>query len=103
MQAFLTGSHAYGTPREDSDIDLVIRCDEETAKFLSAQRDPMADGSPAIKFGKMNFIPCTTDEQYNAWRAGTTALQYRKPVAREKDCEMFISLLKPKQFDKCSQ
>lgn len=24
MKAFITGSRAYGTPREDSDLDLVI-------------------------------------------------------------------------------
>ncbi len=95
MQAFLTGSYAYGTPREDSDIDLVIRCDEETAKFLSEMRDDKT--TPAIKFGKLNFIPCTDDAQYTAWRAGTTALEYRKPVERETACTMFISLLKPKR------
>jgi predicted nucleotidyltransferase len=30
MNAFITGSHAYGKPNEKSDVDLVIQCDEET-------------------------------------------------------------------------
>lgn len=30
MNAFITGSHAYGTPREDSDIDLVVLVEDES-------------------------------------------------------------------------
>jgi hypothetical protein len=39
MNAFLTGSHVYGEPRPDSDVDLVIRCDEDTWRTLAALAD----------------------------------------------------------------
>lgn len=67
-EAFITGSRAYGRPKKSSDVDLVIRCDEETAKLLIKKSEL---GKEPVRFGKLNLIICTTDEQFAVWKLGT--------------------------------
>lgn len=78
MNAFITGSHAYGTPTEDSDVDLVIRCNDATACRLRELSD---DPTGAVRFGKLNLVLCTTDEQAAVWRLGTSALRLAEEPA----------------------
>jgi len=79
MISFITGSRAYGTVTPKSDIDLVVRMDEATAQLLRKLSDPVLtrSGDPqiVIKFGRINIIACTTDEQFAVWRLGTTQMQ----------------------------
>ena len=86
--AFVTGSHAYGDPREDSDIDLVILISGGDWDKLLHQSDyPMDDvgqanylgsGFAPLRFGKLNLI-CTEDaELCDVWRKGTEELRNRK-------------------------
>lgn len=79
--AFITGSRAYGIVTPKSDIDLVIRTDEETAERLRKLSDKdmrlkqAGDNQICIRFGRLNLIVCTTDEQFAVWRIGTTDMK----------------------------
>lgn len=70
MRAFVTGSHCYSLPREDSDVDLVVRIDWDEAKVLldglgeTIQHDSQHQ---PITVGKLNLILCYTDEAYCSW------------------------------------
>lgn len=81
MNAFLTGSYAYGTPNKSSDLDLVLRTDDlrlvELLKKFSAMEG-------IIRYGKLNIIVCTDDKEYLAWRCGTeSALSLNSPMNKE--------------------
>lgn len=72
-QAFLTGSHVYGTPNEGSDIDLVVLLSEEDhATLLGA----IGEQFP-IRFGRLNLIPFSNPDQFTAWKAATVAVKRR--------------------------
>lgn len=100
--AFLTGSRAYGTPREDSDVDLVIRVRDaatlaaiiEAADPTDATNKPSAVGfrTASFRFGTLNLIIAHTDRQYADWRDGTATLIAEKPVTRERAVEVFSEL-----------
>lgn len=96
MNPFLTGSRVYGTPREDSDVDLVV---PTTDKALAAaimvamggEAKPAGDGNydtaHSIRIGRLNLILLDPDEA-ERWRSVTTDLQIRKiqgaPVPRRE-------------------
>lgn len=67
MKSFITGSHAYGKPTSDSDIDLVIFVDQETKDKLIELSDT---GKMPCRFGKLNLIFTTNEEEYGAWLLG---------------------------------
>lgn len=97
MNAFLTGSHAYGSPSDDSDVDLVVRCDEETrAKLVELFAPPeVAQYGASVqqfKVGKLNLILCTSDERFRAWSQGTEFLREVAPVERSKAVRVFKAL-----------
>lgn len=85
MNAFLTGSRAYGEPRPDSDVDLVIQCDESTAKLLMK----LSEDTGAIKFGQLNILACTTKAEYRAWAKGTEECVWHHPTPRWRAIEIF--------------
>lgn len=68
----LTGSHVYGSPRIDSDVDLVVLVDEETAKKLEDLSDR---GTYPVKFGNLNLILVTDERSFKVWKEGTEYLQ----------------------------
>lgn len=86
-KAFLTGSHAYGTPNNESDIDLVLLMDESEGRRLATLAGIEPDknyGVPVIRFGKLNLIVVTSQTEYDAWFNGTNQLVQEKPVTRER-------------------
>jgi hypothetical protein len=88
--AFLTGSQVYGTPKSESDIDLVIVTTPEVAAFLREH----SEESHKFAFGKLNLIVCTTDSQYKSWQEGTKELllekeMMRSPIERDHAVEVF--------------
>lgn len=103
--AFLTGSHAYGTPTEDSDVDLVVLCSEADANILRRLADnagkfleiPVGDkvavlpndGCYALRFGKLNLLACFTQSAYSAWSEGTEELVTERPVPRQEAVRVF--------------
>lgn len=100
MKAFITGSHAYGKPTEDSDVDLVVRVDEQTRSDLvcllhqgkSSSEKDYTDGVLQFKVATLNLILCVSDEQYAAWAIGTEQLKAIRPVTRDFAVETFKRL-----------
>ena len=98
MNAFMTGSHIYGTPTEDSDVDLVILMlpgdGLDFANLFQAEIERGKNNYPGAQFtqGKLNIILCTDIEQFEIWEQGTRELQGRRPVAREEAKEHFAKL-----------
>lgn len=92
--SFVTGSQAYGDPRPDSDLNLVVLGDAKLEQGLRLMSEPRADGS--ICFGKLNLIVCTSVEQYNVWKKGTEELRNRwehlGPVSRDEAVLYFANL-----------
>lgn len=97
-KAFVSGSHVYGTPNEDSDIDLIVMMDESLAKWLyeMAETDDCshtpACGSLSVRFGKINLICCWEQWVYDLWFNGTSLLHGAKPVTRDTAIILFESL-----------
>ena len=103
---FLTGSRVYGTPRPDSDWDLVVLVDPETAYALASafcDTDTEEFATDAYKGcgfqvtvekngKKLNLLVSTTQKAFDQWRTGTESLKKRKPVTREFACEVFKAL-----------
>lgn len=93
-RAFLTGSRRYGTPREDSDIDVVILCEEGDdtkgkdwlSGLLWGAKDP---DSKTCKFGKLNLVTFCSENRFNDWKRVTEELEKRKPVTREEAVAAF--------------
>jgi hypothetical protein len=82
MEALLTGSRVYGTPRLDSDLDMAVLCTHDEWQAL-AQRADSCDGgqeyakSKSLHFGELNilcFVRGHDEEAYLAWRLATLKL-----------------------------
>lgn len=80
-RAFLTGSHAYGRPGPDSDIDLVVLAEPATADWIADNVGTAHAGSaggPAdisAVFGRLNLISVTDPAAYAWWAEGTRRLR----------------------------
>jgi hypothetical protein len=70
MKAFLTGSHVFGRPGPQSDIDLCILVDPGLANQL---RD-MSESTNTVRFGKLNLILCESDLEFATWKMSTERL-----------------------------
>lgn len=68
-EAFLTGSHAYGTPKATSDVDLVIRCTAHVRNILHRAAE-IPVGKP-LRFANLNVICCVSDQQRSDWHDAT--------------------------------
>lgn len=86
-EAFITGSRAYGTPRPDSDIDLVIKCSHDDLVLLNSFGGKSTwnpnNVSANLHFDNLNIIAISSDIVYEAWRLTNEELLKRKPVTRE--------------------
>jgi hypothetical protein len=89
MKSFCTGSRVYGTPRDDSDLDLVVVVEPGDFELLAENAD---NGGVALyggaengqlKFGKLNLI-CVAEAQAPAWKEATVELETIKPATREQ-------------------
>lgn len=102
-KSFITGSYAYGTPRPDSDIDLVVLLPPDV---LLDNLDALADktnkdscahrGHPSMMFGKLNLIVFHDEREFKGWRKATEELKARRPVTKaeaikhiDKCCKQF--------------
>lgn len=90
MSAFITGSHAYGEPRPDSDIDLVIEASDD---LLDELRDIVGDeyGSGSLRLlcveedtGQRIDLILVRGPAFAAWRAATEELSQSAPVSRDE-------------------
>lgn len=100
MIGFLTGSRVYGTPREDSDYDVVIGVTQEAFDALietSNLEDKTVYGDTVtIRHGKLNLIITTCERQWSIWRLGTSILKGRGIVTRDEAVKQFRSLMDAK-------
>lgn len=104
MNALVTGSHVYGTPKPDSDIDLVVLVTKQEIKLLRklADEDNSTDYenpdygvgglTASLRFGKLNLLCCTDPAQVDVWRRGTDALKLVRPVTRDQAVATFQQL-----------
>lgn len=69
LEAFVTGSQAYGTATPDSDIDLVCFVSEATKQQLIE-----VSGGLPVRFGKLNLILETKVGKLLAWKAALRAV-----------------------------
>lgn len=104
MRAFITGSHAYGEPTKESDVDLVVHCDEETRcklfEWFGLDYDgTMEYGAGSVQFkvgdGERELNLILVDElRYEAWHAATRSLIARRPVTRDEAMETVKAALR---------
>ena len=90
MTPFITGSHAYGTPAEYSDIDLVIPPMKESEVELLRT----ASSAGIIKYDKLNLIVAPTEEAFHLWEECNNELKAQKPVTRKFAIEFIESKFK---------
>ena len=101
-KAFLTGSRAYGTPRADSDIDVVAMMSHTLALLLVAFGEAPEgyeddQGFLSVRFGMLNLMCCWEDEAFFAWADGTRELIERTEhgamrVTRAEAVKLFTRL-----------
>ena len=99
MQAFITGSRAYGKPKPESDVDLVIRVDPDTAAKLRSLSDPSYDAQlkgeiKPVRFGRLNLILCETDDEWAVWRVGTTQMTRDVKAYDRKEAKAELDMLR---------
>lgn len=70
MKAFLTGSHVFGRPGPESDIDLCVLVDP----ILAAKLRDMSESTKTCRFGRLNLILCESDTEFAAWKMSTERL-----------------------------
>lgn len=94
-KAFLTGSRAYGFPRPESDVDIVVRMPQEAVDVLlkaipaeKVRKYPDSD-SVSLWFDNLNLICITSDKAFETWVEGTACLLSRAPVTRDAAIEEF--------------
>ena len=94
MLSIITGSQNYGQPTPESDVDLVIRCSETTKELLIEISDLK---KMPIKFGKLNIICCTNDDEFALWVLGTRIcseknLEEGRPIPKTEAKEILDDL-----------
>lgn len=111
--SLLTGSRVYGTPHEDSDLDLVILVTpEEMALFEKhygapdttytdpktgdkKKKAPLLDAAfrfPLFPGIDLNLIVTTDPGAYAIWAKGTAELKAKAPVTRDVAVALFTKL-----------
>ncbi len=86
-EMFYTGSRVYGTPRPDSDVDVVIRASESIFD-LDMLADSRAGSGGSLRFGNLNLI-VLDDDEFDRWYLITEQLYMRRPVTKEEAIAAF--------------
>jgi hypothetical protein len=86
-QPFLTGSRVYGTPTENSDLDVVVRCDQYVMAAIEALVGKSAADydheSISVQCGPVNLHLCASDAEYDRWQQGTRSCAVVAPIDRD--------------------
>ena len=97
--ALLTGSRVYGTPTEESDVDMVVLMEPSEAIDLAlaigmevSRAGPNHYPGLQFKVGRLNLIVETDPGWFGVWVVGTAELVKQKPVKREAAVEFFKHL-----------
>ncbi len=95
MRSFMTGSRVYGTPRPDSDVDLVVLVSPEDAAILGDNNQDTRGSAQTLQYGNLNLIALIDDvdgngrKQFDIWRTVTDSLIKRAPVTKEEAVKAF--------------
>lgn len=92
QKAHITGSRAYGVPKADSDIDLVVLVSDEDYNKLLDRADSIGSKTEhglSIRFGCLNVIVTTDEKEYHQWANGTAFLKSIAPVSKDIAILMF--------------
>lgn len=93
LDGFVTGSYVYGTPNENSDIDICILTNDVGFFWTNSEQK-------GIRFGKLNLIAFCSIEKYTRWKDVTNSLIARRPVTRDEAIEAFKAAgFTPKDYD----
>lgn len=100
--AIVTGSRAYGHPKPESDLDLVVQLAGGDivrvveALGLEIPKDQEGTCYPTLQFksGRLNLIMETDPERFEVWRKGTRTLKAMAPVTRDQAVALFRDLRK---------
>jgi len=84
---FITGSRIYGSPTEDSDLDMVIIAREHEWDFLVDNQG----GKFPVRYGKLNLILCRNSREYDSWKEARDLCIKRKnkigrPLTKDEAC-----------------
>lgn len=102
--AFVVGSHAYGTPRKDSDIDLVIHIDASTlpkgvmAKLQSMNESscefsdldidckPTEDrgGQIVLREGGLHILIMFDEAKFKVWKRCAEVMTILQPQSKDQ-------------------
>jgi len=94
VNCFVTGSQVYGTPTPGkSDIDVVVLISpDDIIKLYDMdevdQDEHHCSADTSIRFGKLNLITCTTEEEFQAWWRARERCIKEKPVTRDRAIEI---------------
>lgn len=94
MTSFLTGSQVYGTPTEESDVDLVVQMTADEMDKLAhfsegtISFDEYGCGR-SFRFGKLNVIAISGDRLFELWKESTEACKAIKPVTKAEAKAIF--------------
>ena len=85
---FPTGSRVYGTPRADSDYDVVVLFKDGELAYLAErikERGVSANRKNlSLRIDAWNLVCFTLPLEYEAWRLATEELEKRKPVTKDE-------------------
>lgn len=95
INAFITGSFAYGSPTSKSDLDLVLLVDADDQVLLQRHSDEGEVGP--VRYGRLNLIPVTNPKKFEAWRVGTEKLMAEatatgEPISRDYAVSVLTAL-----------
>ena len=108
MDFLLTGSRVYGPAKHDSDLDIVVMCDEvyKIYNYLSkhnislsrtsAQDDYGVDGGFYFDIAgiKVNIIVANSVPEFELWRKRTEKMKTLIPIkGRHKRISIFNSII----------
>lgn len=96
---FITGSRAYGTPTEDSDIDLVLPPNGKT-NFQAIMIQYSDNQDLPITYGKLNLILTNEPKQWELWLQATNELIEQAPVTRDFAIAYITKLFKANNMQK---
>lgn len=101
MRHFVTGSHVFGVPTSNSDVDIAMSAKDayNLREYLYEHRiyniKANYEGSVSFKIDLIglviNVIGLTTDEEYEAWEKATTAMRKMDPI---KDRSIRLGIFK---------
>jgi hypothetical protein len=103
--SFITGSYAYGTPEFDSDLDVVIRMDNDVDGFFklvemgqcaeTCYGGEGVNGQVSLRFGKLNLIVCLNDTYFLAWKTATAMIQdIRSTTGKRVDKDLYVEVFR---------